>query len=77
MTCRRFTQPYITLGVDPLIIMATATPITLDLSEWLFTCFYGGSGVHLANRKTTVKGGIASASVDKINWNGTRMNHGT
>jgi len=57
--------------------MATATPIPVDLSEWLFTGSYGGSGVYLAKCKATVKGGIASASLDKINWNGTRRNHGT
>ncbi|MFM6008380.1 MAG: UbiD family decarboxylase domain-containing protein, partial [Sphaerospermopsis kisseleviana] len=35
----------IALGVDPLIIMAAATPIPVDLSEWLFAGLYGGSGV--------------------------------
>lgn len=38
----------IALGVDPLILMAAATPIPVDLSEWLFAGLYGGSGVHLA-----------------------------
>ena len=42
----------IALGVDPLIIMAAATPIPVDLSEWLFAGLYGGSGVKLANCKT-------------------------
>jgi 4-hydroxy-3-polyprenylbenzoate decarboxylase len=42
----------IALGVDPLIIMAAATPIPVDLSEWLFAGLYGGSGVHLAKCKT-------------------------
>lgn len=42
----------IALGVDPLIIMAAATPIPVDLSEWLFAGLYGGSGVLLANCKT-------------------------
>jgi 4-hydroxy-3-polyprenylbenzoate decarboxylase len=42
----------ITLGVDPLIIMAAATPIPVDLSEWLFAGLYGGSGVTLAKCKT-------------------------
>jgi 4-hydroxy-3-polyprenylbenzoate decarboxylase len=42
----------IALGVDPLIIMAAATPIPVDLSEWLFAGLYGGSGVQLANCKT-------------------------
>lgn len=42
----------IALGVDPMIIMAAATPIPVDLSEWLFAGLYGGSGVKLAKCKT-------------------------
>lgn len=42
----------IALGVDPLIILAAATPIPVDLSEWLFAGLYGGSGVKLAKCKT-------------------------
>jgi 4-hydroxy-3-polyprenylbenzoate decarboxylase len=42
----------IALGVDPLIIMAAATPLPLDLSEWLFAGLYSGAGVHLAKCKT-------------------------
>jgi 4-hydroxy-3-polyprenylbenzoate decarboxylase len=42
----------IALGVDPLIIMAAATPIPVDLSEWFFAGLYGGSGVNLAKCKT-------------------------
>ncbi len=42
----------IALGVDPLILMAAATPIPVDLSEWLFAGLYGGSGVTLAKCKT-------------------------
>jgi 4-hydroxy-3-polyprenylbenzoate decarboxylase len=42
----------IALGVDPLIIMAAATPIPVDLSEWLFAGLYGGSGVNLTKCKT-------------------------
>ncbi|GFE68519.1 UbiD family decarboxylase [Chroococcus sp. FPU101] len=42
----------IALGVDPMIIMAAATPIPVDLSEWLFAGLYGGSGVQLAKCKT-------------------------
>jgi 4-hydroxy-3-polyprenylbenzoate decarboxylase len=42
----------IAIGVDPLIIMAAATPIPVDLSEWLFAGLYGGQGVHLAKCKT-------------------------
>ncbi len=42
----------IALGVDPLIIMAAATPIPVDLSEWLFAGLYGGSGVALTKCKT-------------------------
>ena len=40
------------LEVDPLIIMAGATPIPVDLSEWLFAGLYGGSGVQLNKCKT-------------------------
>jgi 4-hydroxy-3-polyprenylbenzoate decarboxylase len=42
----------VALGVDPLIIMAAATPLPIDLSEWLFAGIYGGTGVHLAKCKT-------------------------
>ena len=42
----------IALGVDPLIIMAAATPIPVDLSEWLFAGLYAGSGVPLTKCKT-------------------------
>lgn len=42
----------IALGVDPLILMAAATPIPVDLSEWLFAGLYGGQGVTLARCKT-------------------------
>lgn len=42
----------IAIGVDPLIIMAAATPLPVDLSEWLFAGLYGGSGLHLAKCKT-------------------------
>ncbi|MEB3292990.1 MAG: UbiD family decarboxylase [Synechococcales bacterium] len=42
----------IALGVDPLLIMAAATPLPIDLSEWLFAGLYGGTGVHLAKCKT-------------------------
>jgi 4-hydroxy-3-polyprenylbenzoate decarboxylase len=42
----------IALGVDPLILMAAATPIPVDLSEWLFAGLYGGTGVSLAKCKT-------------------------
>lgn len=42
----------IALGVDPLIIMAAATPIPVDLSEWLFAGLYGGAGVKLTKCKT-------------------------
>jgi len=42
----------IALGVDPLLIMAAATPLPIDLSEWLFAGLYSGSGVHLAKCKT-------------------------
>ncbi len=42
----------IALGIDPLLIMAAATPIPVDLSEWLFAGLYGGEGVKLAKCKT-------------------------
>ncbi len=42
----------IAIGVDPLVIMAAATPLPIDLSEWLFAGIYGGKGVRLANCKT-------------------------
>jgi 4-hydroxy-3-polyprenylbenzoate decarboxylase len=42
----------IALGVHPLVIMAAATPIPIDLSEWLFAGIYGGSGIKLAKCKT-------------------------
>ncbi|NJR52553.1 MAG: UbiD family decarboxylase [Leptolyngbyaceae cyanobacterium CSU_1_3] len=42
----------IALGVDPLVIMAAATPLPVDLSEWLFAGIYGGQGIHLAKCKT-------------------------
>jgi len=35
----------IALEVRSMIIMAAATPIPVDLSEWLFAGLYGGSGV--------------------------------
>jgi 4-hydroxy-3-polyprenylbenzoate decarboxylase len=41
----------IALGVHPLVIMAAATPIPMDLSEWLFAGLYGGKGVKLAKCK--------------------------
>lgn len=42
----------IALGVDPLLILAAATPLPIDLSEWLFGGLYSGQGVHLAQCKT-------------------------
>jgi 4-hydroxy-3-polyprenylbenzoate decarboxylase len=42
----------IALGVDPLVIMAAATPLPLDLSEWLFAGLYSGDGLMLAKCKT-------------------------
>jgi 4-hydroxy-3-polyprenylbenzoate decarboxylase len=42
----------IAIGVDPLIIMAAATPLPVDLSEWLFAGLYGGGGIHLARCKS-------------------------
>lgn len=42
----------IALGVDPLVIMAAATPLPIDLSEWLFAGLYSGDGILLAKCKT-------------------------
>ncbi len=42
----------IALGVDPLLVMAAATPLPIDLSEWLFAGLYAGEGVKLAKCKT-------------------------
>jgi 4-hydroxy-3-polyprenylbenzoate decarboxylase len=42
----------VALGVDPLVIMAAATPLPVDLSEWLFAGIYSGEGVKLAKCKT-------------------------
>jgi len=42
----------IAIGVDPLLIMAAATPLPIDLSEWLFAGLYAGEGIHLAKCKT-------------------------
>ena len=42
----------VAIGVHPLLIMAAATPLPVDLSEWLFAGIYAGQGVHLAKCKT-------------------------
>lgn len=42
----------VAIGVDPLVIMAAATPLPVDLSEWLFAGIYSGSGLRLAKCKT-------------------------
>ncbi|ABX08967.1 3-polyprenyl-4-hydroxybenzoate decarboxylase [Prochlorococcus marinus str. MIT 9211] len=42
----------IAIGVHPLIIMAAATPIPIQLSEWLFAGLYSGKGVRLTRCKT-------------------------
>ncbi len=42
----------IAIGVHPLLVMAAATPIPVDLSEWLFAGLYAGQGVRLAKCKT-------------------------
>ncbi len=42
----------IAIGVHPLLVMAAATPIPVQLSEWLFAGLYAGKGVHLAKCKT-------------------------
>jgi 4-hydroxy-3-polyprenylbenzoate decarboxylase len=42
----------VALGVDPLVILAAATPLPVDLSEWLFAGLYGGKGINLTKCKT-------------------------
>ena len=42
----------IAIGVHPLLVLAAATPIPVQLSEWLFAGIYGGEGVRLATCKT-------------------------
>jgi 4-hydroxy-3-polyprenylbenzoate decarboxylase len=42
----------IAIGVHPLIIMGAATPVPIDLSEWIFAGLYGGAGIPLAKCKT-------------------------
>ena len=42
----------IALGVHPLLVMAAATPIPVQLSEWLFAGLYAGHGVHLSRCRT-------------------------
>ncbi len=42
----------IAIGVHPILVMAAATPIPVDLSEWLFAGLYAGEGVRLTRCKT-------------------------
>jgi 4-hydroxy-3-polyprenylbenzoate decarboxylase len=42
----------VAIGVHPLLVMAAATPIPVQLSEWLFAGIYAGEGVRLARCKT-------------------------
>ena len=42
----------VAIGVHPLLVMAAATPIPVQLSEWLFAGLYAGEGVRLAPCKT-------------------------
>ena len=42
----------IAIGVHPLILMAAATPIPIELSEWLFAGIYAGKGIKLTKCKT-------------------------
>ncbi len=42
----------IAIGVHPLLVLAAATPIPVQLSEWLFAGLYAGEGVRLARCKT-------------------------
>ncbi len=42
----------VAIGVHPLLIMAAATPIPVQMSEWLFAGLYAGKGVHLTSCKS-------------------------
>ncbi|WP_320676569.1 UbiD family decarboxylase [Prochlorococcus sp. MIT 1300] len=42
----------VAIGVHPLLVMAAATPIPVQLSEWLFAGLYAGEGVRLTPCKT-------------------------
>ncbi|QNI73246.1 UbiD family decarboxylase [Synechococcus sp. NOUM97013] len=42
----------VAIGVHPLLVMAAATPIPVQLSEWLFAGIYAGEGVRLSRCKT-------------------------
>jgi len=42
----------VAIGLDPLLILAAATPLPIDMSEWLFAGLYAGKGIHLAKCKT-------------------------
>ena len=42
----------VAIGVHPLLVMAAATPIPVQLSEWLFAGLYAGEGVRLTRCKT-------------------------
>ena len=42
----------VAIGVHPLLVLAAATPIPVQLSEWLFAGLYGGEGVRLAKCRT-------------------------
>nr|YP_002049319.1 Carboxylyase-related protein [Paulinella chromatophora]ACB43109.1 Carboxylyase-related protein [Paulinella chromatophora] len=42
----------VAIGVHPLLLVAAATPIPVQLSEWLFAGLYAGEGVNLTKCKT-------------------------
>tara|TARA_Y100001968_G_scaffold108730_1_gene98359 strand:- start:1853 stop:3418 length:1566 start_codon:yes stop_codon:yes gene_type:complete len=42
----------VAIGIHPLLVMAAATPIPVQLSEWLFAGLYAGEGVRLTRCKT-------------------------
>ncbi len=42
----------VAIGVHPLLVMAAATPIPVQLSEWLFAGIYAREGVRLAKCKS-------------------------
>nr|AUG32816.1 Carboxylyase-related protein [Paulinella longichromatophora] len=42
----------VAIGVHPILLMAAATPIPVQLSEWLFAGLYAGAGVTLTKCKS-------------------------
>ncbi|ASC73779.1 3-octaprenyl-4-hydroxybenzoate carboxy-lyase [Halomicronema hongdechloris C2206] len=73
----------VAIGVDPLLVMAAATPLPVDLSEWLFAGLYAGEGVRLAQCKTVDLEVPAMAEIvlegtitpEKQQWDGPAGDH--